>query len=291
MNFKQIIRVLFLTLMFFNVPVLHSQDHPLGTITVLRMKNVNVSNENEAALAGFAANLNSALRATGSWNVPDSAAIQAALDDEGIDVNDLIELDDYFKAGKALKADYIVVGTVMQNLQNFLSQARVYSVKDKKFRGVVHENLSPQSLKHSTDQIASRVHSVVESATPVDSLYASFQWSKEFRFAFGPDRLDVKPPVVYFINDNPPFELSVKVRMDLTGGTYAVTEFDIYADDQVVAGIHPEILAPRTLREKTISLGGKDFCFRTEVKELRGRYGDLISSALIVISARYCTEN
>ena len=290
MNFKQRFQLFCFLLVLLDASVLYAQ-HPLGTIAVLRMKNVNVLPENEALLAGFTSNLNSALRASGSWNVPDSAAIVAALDDEGIDLNDLIELDDYFKVGKALKVDYIVIGTVMQSLQNFLSQARVYSVSDKKFKGVVHENLSLQSMTNSINLIAGRIHPVVENATPVDSLYPSFQWSKEFRFAFGPDRLDVKPPVVYFVNDNPPFELSVKVRMEHAGGTFAVTEFDLYADDQVVAAIHPEIVAPKMLREKTISLGGKDFCFRTEVKEIRGRFGELISSALLVVSARYCAEN
>lgn len=288
MNLKQISRLLCLILPLFNIPTLLSQEHSLKTIAVLRMKNVNVAPENDALLTGFAANLNSSLRANDSWKVPDSAVIQAAIEDEGVDVNDFIELDEYFKVGKTLKADYVVIGSVMQTLQNFLSQARIYSLPDKKFRGVVHENLSLQGLKNSTDMIAGRIRAVVENAVLVDSLYASFQWTREFRFAFGPARLDMKPPIVYFINDNPPFELSVKVRMDFTGGTYAVTEFDIYADDQVVAGLHPEILPPRTLPEKTISIAGHYFCFKTYLKDLRGRYGEIISSALLVISARCC---
>jgi hypothetical protein len=268
--------------------IIAQEKPPLGTIAVLRMKNIEATSENTDVLKPFAMKLNAALATTKLFDVPAEEAIAEALDDEGVDPDDLIDLGEYLKVGKSLKMNFIVIGSVSHKAMTLYARARVYSVTDGLLRAVVGSDIGADRLSELVELMAHRIGKTMEHPIPVDTMYHAFEWIQDFRFAFGRDRLDLAPPVVHFVNQNPPFEIAVKINMDRLGGGYVVTNFDIYADNEPIANIDPEMRPPLVLRERELVINGHRFCFQADVKELRTSSRNAFASALINISARYC---
>lgn len=260
----------------------------LGSIAVLRMKDATMLVENRELLKDSPAKMNAALAATSMFNVPDQDAVLEALDDEGVDSDDLIDLEDYLDVGKSLKTDFIVIGSITQNMSTLRAFARVYSVADGGLEATVSSDNNVSRLHDLVEVLAHRIGREIEHPESPDSTYASFAWSQQFRFAFGRERLDLAPPVVYFVNENPPFEIAVKVSMDRLDGGFVVTNFDIYADNEPIASVGPEIQPPILLREEEVEINGHPFCFRANVKEMRGSHGRSIIGAIIELTAQSC---
>ena len=266
-----------------------AQERPaLGRIAVLRMKNVNMTVEHKEMLKDFAAKLNAALGATKLFEVPAESAVVEALDDEGVDPDDLIELEDYLEVGKTLNAGLIVIGSVWQRVMTLSVHARVYSSTDGSLKLIINTEDSMDRLAGLIDLTAHRIAGAAENPAPLDSLYASFEWSHDFRISFGPERLDLAPPIVHYVHHNPPFEIAMKVNMDRLAGGFVVTNFDLYADGEPIAAVSPEMMPPLLLREEDVVINGHTFCFQANLKELRGSYGRAFLGALITIKARSC---
>ncbi len=287
-SFRRICFLLLLPAVWCCKPLMAQDEKPLKLIAVLRMKNIAPTVENTRILQDFAGRTNAALVRTRQVAVLPEEVILEALDDEGVDLDGLIDLEEYLDVGKALKTDYIVIGSVTQKMMTLYAHSRVYSVKDGSLAAVVGSELGIDRLPELIDLLAYRIANVLEHPEPLDSLYSSFEWSQDFRFAFGPDRLDLAPPVVHYVNQNPPFEIAVRADMDRIQGGYVVTNFDIFADNEPIAAVGPHLEPPLLLRETEVMINGHLFCFRADLKQMRGPRDRAITSALITITARSC---
>lgn len=267
-----------------------------SSIAAIRMKNADPSRATEIALKDFLHYLNQSLGGGTMFSVPDQSLINEALGHEGLKPDGVLDLDDCYNVGTRLKVDYIVVGTVMHAGQTFSAQARVYSTARKGLVGVVNQDLGEREVNMLPGLLAERIRRVITNPISMDSTFVSFQWSQEFRFVYGPRRVDLEPPKVWYVNANPPFEVSVVAQMASLGSTYAVTNFDVFADNEIIAAIDGEIEAPKTLRKRTVVIGSHRFCFQAEVLELRASRGSPrgeyamrgISSVFVRFTARCC---
>ncbi len=285
--------IVFITVAILSFPAFLSAqpEKKPARIAVLRMKSIGVTDANRQFLKTVPGKLNSALAASKAFDVPDWKRVLEVLDDEGIEPEDLIDLDDFIDAAEELKADFFVIGSMTHRAQTLYSHARVYSMPKGSLVGVLSADLGADRLDELIDQLATRIGQIVQQPGPARANYARFRWSEQFSFSFGTDRLDLSPPVIYFINDDPPFEIGVKVNMDRLGGMYVVTHFEMYADGEPVAIILADTEAPRPLREREVEIDGHPFCFQAVVKELRGRFGESISTAVVQLSARSCAKD
>ncbi len=283
------------TLLFLQHPqTAHAQadvrKNSVPGVAVLRMKPSGVTDANRELLQGYASRLNGKLATVGGVSVPGWDTVFEAIDDEGVEPEGLIDLDDCIDAAEQLGVRYFVIGSIEQRTMTLYAHARVYAMPEGRFVGVVSAALNAREVTELTEQLAGRLAQMVIDPPEEKRDYADFSWSQRLSFSFGTERYDLNPPTLYYVNDDPPFEIAVKVVMDRMFGMYVVTHFEIFADGEAIAAVTPDIEPPRPIREQEIEIAGRTFCFQATVAQLRTRKDAAISTATVDLTARLCDD-
>ncbi len=262
-----------------------------ASIAVVRLKGVDIAQDSQTPFTAVLPALNASLRANGRFDVPSDDILNEALDDEGIEQGELIDMDDLADLAETLGLDYFVIGSVSQKMLSFHTHLRIYSAKDKRLLGVVSSDQPIDPPGPLATYVADMVETAVRNPGSIDTLYENFAWTQQALLTFGSDRSDLLPPRVYFVNDNPPFEISVKVDMERMRSSFAVINISFYADGEPIGSIYPQLNAPRVLNEEMVEIGGHMFCFELDVRELRTTSSGGIMSAKVVFNCRHCHED
>jgi TolB-like protein len=274
--------------------ILHAQDQSLRPkIAVLRLKSSQQDPQRRYIVNDLSPNLAGAMRATGKFEMPDDAAVQKALQEEGLKAEGLLVREKCLDVGKVLGVDYVVAGSALLEGLTWSASVRVFSVKNQALVATADASYSINQMNVLYGVLASRISEALANPPDYKAAWKNFAWKGEQLMTFGRHRVDLEPPILVANNAEPPFELSVVADMSAAGGSHAVANFEVFVDDMSLGTIHGRLAPPVTVKERTWAIGGCAYVFTLELKEMRvftPRGGEeetnFVTSAKILITAR-----
>lgn len=262
-------------------------------IAVVRFKSSRETPERRYIVKDISTNLAAAMRENPQFEIPDDAAVKEAIQEEGVKPDGLLKQEKCLGVGKALNADYVVVGSALLQGLTWHASVRVLSVKNKTLVATVNAEYSVDELNSLYGVLASRINA--ELATPSKEYAArkDFTWKGEYLMSFGKHRIDIEPPMLLAMNADPPFEVSIVAEMATARGGNAVTNFEVFVDDLGLGSIYGTLSPPVPIKEREWKIGDCTYIFGLELKEMRvfterveDEEAKFVTSARILITAR-----
>lgn len=275
-------------------PPLTAQDQPKAiSIAVLRLKSSEETPERRRIVKDLATELAAAFRENGSFATPEDAAVQKAIKGEGLRPEQLLSQEKCLDAGKELGVDYVVAGSAIMYRFRWHACVRVLSVKEEKLVATADAEYPVDQIGTMFRVLASKTASALAASPKSYDAGDKFSWRSEYLLPFGKHRIDLEPPALIYVNADPPFEISFKADMAIGRGSHAVTNFEVFVDDEGIGSIHPGLGPPIPVRQTDWGIGERRYSISLDLKEMRvftERAADeefrFITSATIVVTVR-----
>lgn len=262
-------------------------------IAVLRFKSSQETPERKYIVKDLSLNLAASMRESGRFDMPDDAAVQKAMRDEGLKPDGLLSQEKCFDVGKALNVDYVVAGSAMLQRVKWHACVRVLSVQNKSLAATADVEYSVDEMNSLYGVLTSQISEALRIAPKTDSTMKNFTWRGDYLLSFGKHRIDLEPPILLAMNADPPFELSIIADMAVASGNHAVTNFEVFVDDMGIGSVHGELTPPVRIREREWVIGGLPYQFSLELRDMRvftvhTNDGDVkfVTSAAFSVTAR-----
>ncbi len=270
-----------------------AQGQPQRTkIAVLRFKSSQETPERKTIVKDFSTSLAAAMRENAQFEIPDDWIVKEALEEEGLKPDGLLKQEKCFDMGKALKVDYVVVGSALLQGLKWHANVRVLSVQNTTLVTTVDAEYSVDEMNSLYGVLASRISAKLANPPKEYVSRKDFTWKGEYLVSFGKHRIDIEPPILLAMNADPPFEVSLVAEMSVARGGNAVTNFEVFIDDLGLGSVYGSLSPPVPIKSREWTIGDCVYVFSLDLKEMRvfteradGEEAKFVTSARILITA------
>ncbi len=271
-----------------------AQGQPQRTkIAVLRFKSSRETQERKTIVKDFATSLAAAMRENAQFEIPEDWIVKEALEEEGLKPDGLLKQEKCVDVGKALKVDYVVVGSALLQGLKWHANVRVLSVQNGTLVATVDAEYSVDEMSSLFGVLASRISAKLANPPKEYVSRKDFTWKGEYLVSFGKHRIDIEPPILLAMHPDPPFEVSLVAEMAAAMGGNAVTNFEVFVDDLGLGSVYGSLSPPVPIKAREWKIGDCTYIFALELKEMRvftarADYAEakFVTSARILVTAR-----